>query len=133
MKHLKTLLAGIIAALALVVAAPSANAQLSKSDLREGIALLNQQLPMEVAEGASITKITLNDDATLMTIIFKLVPSKMGITLAEAKAEVSEMSAADMRGFIGDDLDELFATFGCDVDIVISFPDKTSQTFHMKR
>ena len=138
MKHLKSLLAGLLAALALIVAAPAVNAQtgaqkLSPSEMKMAVAAFSSQLPLEIAEGASIDKITINDDATLLTIVFKFNPAKMGISLAEAKSEMSDMSANDMRALIGDDIDDLFKVFDCDVDIVISFPDKTSQTFHMKR
>lgn len=132
MKHLKVLFAGIIAAIALIAAAPAANAQkLSGAELKMAVAELNKQLPMEIAEGATMTKITLNDKATLLTITFTFNPQKMGVTLAEAKSEVAEMTSRDMRALIGDDFDMFQGMFDCDVDIVIAFPDKTSQTFHL--
>ena len=130
MKHLRSIIAGLVALLAIAVAPTTTAQKLTPEQMVMAVEAFNKQLPMEIAEGISIDKMEVNDESTLLTITFKTNPKKMGITLEEAMAEIG---SGDIHEFLGDDAEELFKVFDCDIDIVIEFPDTSSKTVSLKR
>lgn len=134
MKKIRTILCGLVAAFALMFSTSVAKAQdISPEMLRMVVAEMNKELPMQVEEGMNFTKVALNSDCTVLTLYFDLNPKQMGMTLEEAKAELGSYSGNDMKAMVGDDIEQLFALFNCTVDLVINYPDKTSQTFHLTK
>lgn len=133
MKKIKAIALCIMAVVAMVVAMPKASAQ-SMEDVRKmAVIEIRKQLPMEVAEGMTWTKCDLSADNTVMVWTFKVNPRQMGVSLAEAKSELDGYTNSEFKAMLGDEFDAVLAAFGCDVQVVLVFPDNTTKKFRIRQ
>lgn len=133
MKTLRTLLAAIVALVAMVASGLQASAQAPATPdmLRLVVSEIQKQLPLEAETGIALTAVSLNDDATLMTWTIKVDPKKMGTTLEELKSELGEYSDSDFGALLGDEMENMIKMLGCKCDVVVAYPDKTTKVFHL--
>lgn len=134
MKTIKTLFAGLIAALAMLMATPAAKAQaVNAEQLKLIVNELQKTLPMTVSEGMTWTKVSVDDDNNLIWT-FKITPKDMGMSLSEVKSELSSLSPEELRDMLlGDEFIDVLNTLGCDVIIKFLLPDDSTFSVKIKR
>lgn len=134
MKKIKAIALSIIAVVAMVIAMPNAQAQTLTPDMRKmAVVEMRKQLPMEVTEGMTWTKCDLSQDGNTMIWTFKVNPRQMGVSLAEAKSELNGYTNSEFKALLGDDFQQVLDMFGCDVQIVLVFPDNTTKKFRIRQ
>lgn len=134
MKSIKSIMAALLAIVALFIAAPTASSEtLNASQRRAVIAEIQKQLPMEVEDGMFWIRAEINADATVMTFTITFDPAEIGLTVAEAKKELNGYTSAQFRKMLGDEFNDMVKSFGCQVNMVLMFPDKTSKIFRFSK
>lgn len=135
MKTIKSILVGVMAVVAMFVAAPKVQAQTALEMRKMVVAEMRKELPMEVEEGLTWSKCDLSQDGETMIWTFKINPRKMGVSLADAKEEFNGLTSREFKAMIDEDgeFDSIMGMLGCDVQIIIAFPDGTNKKFMLRR
>lgn len=133
MKGIRRILAGLIAFVAIVAAMPQADAKtVTTEERKQAVAMMSSMLPMDIVDGMTWNKCSLSPSGDVLILNIKLNPRSMGTTLAEAKAELDGYTNSDVKMMLGDEFSEMLEMFGCDAQIVFTFPDGTTKKFKIR-
>ncbi len=133
MKTIRNLILSLITASAFFTTSPAfAEPKLSTEGLQYIISTMKESLPMQVDEGIVWQSAELTSDKSSISIVFKIYPSEMGLTLEETKKSFNDVTNEEFKTMLGKEFDEMMTDLGCPFIITLQYPDNTSKRFYLK-